>query len=213
MGLFGKKKPKEEEVDTIIESSLMILMESPKSGVVQYFNSVGIKVESLMYSLEDLRYALMDMCEYHRRLVIIENGLGVFSKQENREALVDILSMVNNIALDATLVYTDSGMASYIRKQLKDLAKETGSEAAKIDYIQFESMMTVYKALSKYNEKYVVGGADAEEEPDAMNLVAPKVEVKNNYYLKEFKDASIIEEFRNENTETEVSLNQYQIKL
>ena len=37
MGLFGKKKPK-EAVDTIIESSLMILMESPKSGVVQYFN-------------------------------------------------------------------------------------------------------------------------------------------------------------------------------
>ena len=210
MGLFGNKK-KTEVVR--IDSSLIILMEAPKSGVIRYFNSMGIKVEALIYNIDDLRYALMDICEYHRRLVIVENGLGIFSKTENRDSLVDILGLVNNIALDATVVYTDSGMAEYIRKKMKAIAKESGSELSKIDYIPFENMMSVYKALSEYNENYIVSGADDEVDDDAMGFVAHKVDIMKNYYARDFKDSSILNDFDVGDDGKEVSLIQYKIKI
>ena len=110
--LFGRKKEKEieETQESAIDSTLSLLLEVPKNGIVQYFNNMGIQIEDIFYNIEEAQFGIMGVSDVHKRLVIVESGAGMFGKKENRLALEDILGMVDNKSLDATLFFTDTGM-------------------------------------------------------------------------------------------------------
>ena len=52
--LFGRKKEKEieETQESAIDSTLSLLLEVPKNGIVQYFNNMGIQIEDIFYNIE-----------------------------------------------------------------------------------------------------------------------------------------------------------------
>lgn len=180
--LFGKKKQVEEVSEPPVESTLSLLLEVPKNGIVQYFSAMGIQIEDIFYNIEEAQFGIMGVSDVHKRLVIVESGAGMFGKKENRIALEDILGMVDNKTLDATVFYTDSGMKNQIKKNIKDKFKENGIQEPDVDYVEFESMSTVYDTLSGYNEKYGVGGAKDLVLDNPLDYVARKLSIRKSAF-------------------------------
>lgn len=209
--LFGRKKEKEieETQESAIDSTLSLLLEVPKNGIVQYFNNMGIQIEDIFYNIEEAQFGIMGVSDVHKRLVIVESGAGMFGKKENRLALEDILGMVDNKSLDATLFFTDTGMKNQIRKNIKEKCKENGIQEPDVDYIEYESMSTVYDTLEGYNENYNVGGAKDLELKNPLDYVAKKITVsKSAFDDTEYKDDSLF--VKDQNGE---SILGYKVKL
>lgn len=180
--LFGKKKQVEEVQEPPVESTLSLLLEVPKNGIVQYFANAGIKIEDIFYNIEEAQFGIMGVSDVHKRLVIVESGAGMFGKKENRLALEDILGMVDNKSLDATVFYTDTGMKNQIRKDIKEKFKENDIKEPEVDYVEFESMSTVYNTLKEYNETYNVDGARDLTLEDPLGYVAVKLAIKKTAF-------------------------------
>lgn len=180
--LFGKKKQVEEVQEPPVESTLSLLLEVPKNGIVQYFANAGIKIEDIFYNIEEAQFGIMGVSDVHKRLVIVESGAGMFGKKENRLALEDILGMVDNKSLDATVFYTDTGMKNQIRKDIKEKFKENDIKEPEVDYVEFESMSTVYNTLKEYNETYNVDGARDLTLEDPLGYVAVKLSIKKSAF-------------------------------
>lgn len=180
--LFGRKKESEEVQEPAVESTLSLLLEVPKNGIVQYFSAMGIQIEDIFYNIEEAQFGIMGMSDVHKRLVIVESGAGMFGKKENRIALEDILGMVDNKALDATVFYTDSGMKNQIKKDIKEKFKENDIQEPDVDYVEFESMSTVYDTLKNYNETYNVSGAKDLVLKDPLAYVAKRLAIRKSAF-------------------------------
>lgn len=173
---FFKKKKVEEEVDIPpVESSLTLVLEIPKNGIVQYFGNSGIQIEDIFYNIEEAQFGIMTMGDTHKRLAIIESGAGIFGKKDNRTLIEDILGMVDNKSLDATVFFTDTGMKNQIKKNIKEKCKLNNIQEPDVDYVEFESMGTVYNKLKEYNETYIKAGAEDLTLENPLDYVARKI--------------------------------------
>ena len=181
---FTKSKEKEVSNEPPLDSTLTILMEAPKNGLVQYLEEQGIKLENVCYKIEDAQYSLIMNSGIHKRLVVIEQGIGIFNDSEARKQLHDLLGLVNNVQLDATLFYSDSSLKSYIQKSFK-------KDKIDIDYKEFESIGDVIKVLKEYNETYNLGGATDDTIDSPLEYKGKKVEFAENNYELHFKDSEI----------------------
>jgi len=214
--LFKKKQEEvQEEVAEPIDSSLILIMEEPKVGIVKYFKDMGCEISNIYYNteIEEAQYALMDISEYHRRIVIVESGAGIFTKDSNIGALVDIISLVNNISIDATVFYTNSTVINKVKKDIKTSAKKLDIDVPEVDFVEYESMVGVFNKLQSYNEKYIVGGAKDTVLEDPLNIQLDKVIEVKAIRNAEYNDKEIIERMRNQESEKESLIPAFKVRI
>lgn len=207
---FFKKKKVEEEVDIPpVESSLTLVLEIPKNGIVQYFGNSGIQIEDIFYNIEEAQFGIMAMGDTHKRLAIIESGAGIFGKKDNRTLIEDILGMVDNKSLDATVFFTDTGMKNQIKKNIKEKCKLNNIQEPDVDYVEFESMGTVYNKLKEYNETYIKAGAEDLTLENPLDYVARKITIGKTG----FDDTAYNDEILYVKDQNGESITGYKVKL
>ena len=166
MGLFGNKTKSKKHKNQEIEpekTSLYILMDAPKIGLVQYMRENGIEIKGIFYDIVEANYAFMQEDE-SARIVVIDTGTGLFSKVSNREELVSLLGMcIGN--KKGIVFYTDTALKTTVHKAMP-----------KTMLLKYVSTLEIVKTLQKFNEEYCYGGAEDEVVEELLQFKGERVE-------------------------------------
>lgn len=210
---FLKRKPKEPEISPEpINSSLVLVLPSHKDGLISYLDEHGIPIEMAIYSLEDVQYSLMAPSEYHRRVVIVDDGEWDFKDQFNVEQLMGVMELVNNVDVDATIFYTDRTLSKAISRKLKDIKSNGGAEVT-VDITPYESMVAVYRHIAQYNEVYHGDGVDDTDTHNSLEYCLPKrLEKFDAKQIRDYKDKAVISRL-SEGEEAGESLPRFEVKV
>ena len=150
--IIGRKRiNKKEQLENAKEPekmSLYLLMDAPKIGIVQYMRDNGIELKGIFYDIIDANYGIMQEDE-PTRIAIIETGVGIFSKINNRDEIISLIGMCQTDDKKATVFYTDSAFKSTIYKAMPST-----------DIVKYISTLGVVEQLETYNEEYKYGGAE-----------------------------------------------------
>ena len=165
MGLFGKKKLKTKQRKQDIEpekTSLYILIDAPKIGIVQYMRENGIEIKGIFYDIVDANYSFMQE-DGASRILVIDTGTGIFSKVDNRAEIVSLLGMcIDNKR--GMLFYTDPALKTTVSKTMP-----------KTKVLKYGGTLSVVKALKEYNEEYCYDGAEDEVVDELLQFKGEQV--------------------------------------
>ena len=176
MGLFSKRKSKEEQLKELEKTALYILMDNPKMGFVQYMKEQGIEITNIFYNILEASYAFM-VEDRRARIVIIDTGMGQFNKVSNRDEIISLLGMCTD-GKNGVVFYSDSSLKTSVTKSMP-----------RIPVYKYVSTLEIINTLRSFNEDYCYSGTDLDSEDTVTGGLL-------QYKGKE------IEKFNNENNVT-----------
>ena len=180
LGFFrGNKNQREEEMHGNLdimgndnELALYILTERHIPDLAEKAAKCGLYINGIFNNIEETKVAMLIETR-PSRLVIIESGLGKFSRTTIRQDLVDLIGLCD-VDKKVAVFYTNSLIKSEVQKVL---TRRQGS----ISWYYYKGTMDVLEKLLELGEKYIkVDIKESSGTPDynKLNYIGKPVELE-----------------------------------
>lgn len=180
LGFFrGNKNQREEEMhgnldimDNDNELALYILTERHIPNLAEKAAKCGLYINGIFNNIEETKVAMLIETR-PSRLVIVESGLGKFTRTTTRQELVDLIGLCD-VDKKVAVFYTNSSIKSEVQKVL---TRRQGS----ISWYYYKGTMDVLEKLLELGEKYIkVDIKESSGTPDynKLNYIGKPVELE-----------------------------------
>lgn len=180
LGFFrGNKNQREEEMhgnldimDNDNELALYILTERYVPNLAEKAAKCGLYINEIFNNIEETKVAMLIETR-PSRLVIVESGLGKFTRTTTRQELVDLIGLCD-VDKKVAVFYTNSLIKSEVQKVL---TRRQGS----ISWYYYKGTMDVLEKLLELGEKYIkVDIKESSGTPDynKLNYIGKPVELE-----------------------------------
>lgn len=180
LGFFrGNKNQREEEMHGNLdimgndnELALYILTERHIPDLAEKAAKCGLYINGIFNNIEETKVAMLIETR-PSRLVIVESGLGKFTRTTTRQDLVDLIGLCD-VDKKVAVFYTNSLIKSEVQKVL---TRRQGS----ISWYYYKGTMDVLEKLLELGEKYIkVDIKESSGTPDynKLNYIGKPVELE-----------------------------------